>query len=296
MSSTFRNTAAILALVAGLGGAAYAQTAPSTAPAAPEAAAPAAPEATSPTPPAAPAAPVEITEETLPDLLKSLNLQNIDIDRDRRHVEVEGDLADGTQIEAKLDPQGQLRQIEADDDAALPAAVIEALIPEAVRGAETFGQFATVNEIGLPPADAPVSGVMIEGTDANGDELRALFAEDGTLTRFGRGDDDHERRGGHGKRGGKHGDRGEHGMRGHDMQGQRGNHDGDRDGARMGGQPPAPLDEAAVTTTLTDAGYQDLGAITRDGPRTLVEAVNAAGETVTVELSPRGEVMRETAR
>ena len=148
----------------------------------------------------------------------------------------------------------------------------------------------------MPPADAPVSGVMIEGTDANGDELRALFAEDGTLTRFGRGDDDDDRRGDHGKRGGKHGDRGDHEMRGHHMQGQRGGAEGGPDQARMGGQPPAPLDEAAVTTTLTDAGYQDLGAITRDGPRTLVEAVNAAGETVTVELSPRGEVMRETAR
>ncbi|WP_157935845.1 hypothetical protein [Paracoccus zhejiangensis] len=290
MSSMFRNSAAILALVAGLGGAAYAQTA--TPPATETA--PAAPEATSPAP-AAPAAPVEITEDNLPDLLKSLNLQNIDIDRDRRSVEVEGDLADGTQIEAHLDRQGQLRKIEADDDAALPAAVIEALIPEAVRNAEMYGQFANINEIGLPPADAPMKGVMIEGADANGEELRALFAEDGTLTRFGRGDDDRGPRGErHGDRGGKHGD---HGKRGHDM---RGGPDGGRDGgpdrAGMGGQPPAPLDEAAVTTTLTEAGYAELGAITRDGPRTLVEAVNAAGETVTVELSPRGEVVRETAR
>ncbi|MFV0300573.1 MAG: hypothetical protein ACK5IP_06790 [Paracoccus sp. (in: a-proteobacteria)] len=294
MSSTFRHTAAILALVAGLGGVAHAQTAPETAPATPETA-PAPPEATAPTPPAPR---VEITEETLPDLLKSLNLQNIDIDRGRRHVEVEGDLADGTQIEAKLDPRGQLRQIEADDDAALPAAVIEALIPEAVRGSEIYGQFATVEEIGLPPAEAPVQGVMIEGRDANGEELRALFAEDGTLTRFGRGDDDHGRRGDRGMRGrmhGKHGGHGEQGMRGHHM-GRGMDRDGGHMGGRMGGQPPAPLDEAAVTTILTEAGYQDLGAISRDGPRTLVEAVNAAGEDVTVEVSPRGDVMRETAR
>lgn len=295
MSSTFRNTAAILALVAGLGGAAYAQTAIETAPATPE--------ATSPTPPATtPATPVEITAETLPDLLKGLNLQNIDIDQDRRHIEVEGNLADGTQIEAKLDPQGQLRRIEADDDAALPASVIEAMIPEAVRGAEMYGQFTSINEIGLPPADAPVKGVMIEGIDANGEQLRALFGEDGTLNRFGRGDDDHgprghrhgDRGGDHGERHGKrgdHGDHGERGMRGHDK-----NRDGGHDMGRDGGQPPAPLDAAAVTTILTDAGYQSLGEITQDGPRTLIEAVNAAGETVTVELSPRGDVVRETAR
>lgn len=279
MSSTFKNTAAILAIVTGLGGAAIAQTATETTP-------------------EAPAAPVEITENNLPALLQSLNLQDIDIDRERRHTEVEGRLADGTQIEAKLDLAGELRKIEADDDAALPAAVIEALVPEAVRGADIFGEFAVIDEIGLPPAGAPMTGVFIEGKDTNGEELRAAFAEDGTMTRFGRGDDD--RRGHGGKRGGMHGEK--HGKRGGDHAGMRG--EGRDGGPRDMGRGPdgdrgqrfAALDEAQVTSILTDGGYTELGNIAQDGPRTTVEAVNAAGENVTVELNPRGEVVRETAR
>lgn len=290
MSSKFKNTAAILAIITGLGGAALAQTTTETAPAAPAA-------------PAAPQAPVEITEDNLPEILRSLNLQDIDIDRDRRHTEVEGRLADGTQIEAKLDPSGELRKIEADDDAALPASVIEALVPEAVRGSDIFAQFAEIDEIGMPPAQSRMAGIMIEGTDANGEDLRAAFSEDGTMTRFGRGDDDDDDGGKRGKRGkrGDHGDRGDHGqmhgdrgeMRG-DMRGGQGGEGGDMRGQDM--QPPALLDEAAVTTLMTEAGYADLGSITRDGPRMTVEAVNAAGENVTVELNPRGEIVRETAR
>ncbi|TRW92138.1 hypothetical protein FNJ84_21160 [Paracoccus sp. M683] len=289
MSSKFRNTAAIIAIVTGLGGAALAQTATPTTPEAPQ----------------PPAAPVTVTVDTLPDVLKALNLQNIDIDQDGRRTDVEGTLADGTQIEAKLDRAGQLRKIEADDDAPLPASVIEALVPEAVRSSDIYSQFATVEEIGLPPAESQMSGVMIEGSDALGEDLRAIFAEDGSLVRFGRGDDDRrdrrDRRGDRSERGGhfggKHGDQGgrggDHGPKGDQARGDRPGGDGP---AMGGGQPTAQLDDASVTTILTDAGYADLGSITRDGPRTTVEAVNAAGENVTVELNPRGEVVRETAR
>ena len=52
----------------------------------------------------------------------------------------------------------------------------------------------------------------------------------------------------------------------------------------------------AARQALTDAGYTDIGAVLSDGPRTLAEAVNRAGETVTVTLNPGGEVVRETAR
>ena len=60
-------------------------------------------------------------------------------------------------------------------------------------------------------------------------------------------------------------------------------------------QIPA-LDEAAARAALDRAGYTQPGTILRAGPRTLAEAVNPAGEPVTVELNPRGEVVRETAR
>lgn len=275
MSSTVRNTVAILAIVAGLGGAALAQGTSGTPSEQPQA-----------TSPANPADAVEITAETLPDALKALNLQDIEIDQERRHVSVEGRLADGTGIEARLDPSGELRVIEADDDAALPASVVETLVPGSVRGTDIFAQFSTIEGVALPPAGSPMAGVMIMGVDADGEKLRAAFAEDGTLTRFGRGEDMKR----DGRRGGDHGKGDRKGHRGDRMQGA-------EHGKQMrGGEAPAQLDEAAVTTILTDGGYDDLGAISRDGWRIVVDAVNAAGEEVTVVLNPRGEVIRETAR
>ena len=84
-------------------------------------------------------------------------------------------------------------------------------------------------------------------------------------------------------------DRGEDGAGRHDQ-----NRDPSRDAAGQGAQ--TPLDDAAVRTILTDAGYTGLGAITRDGERVDVEAINRTGQPVTVTIGPRGVVVRELAR
>ena len=54
--------------------------------------------------------------------------------------------------------------------------------------------------------------------------------------------------------------------------------------------------EAALRQTLSDDGYTRIGAIDRNGPRLAVEATNPEGEAVTLELTAKGELMRETAR
>lgn len=302
--TTLRHSISALALSALLGSVALAQTAPATAPEAPAATAPA---------PAT--APVAITAETLPAPLAALGLTDVEIETGKRGgTKVEGDLPDGTEIEAMIDWEGTLRHVEAEDDAALPPSLIETLIPATVRAQAIMADFATINEVGVMPM-----GVMVGGTDAAGEKLRAGFAQDGTLIRFGRG----EMAEGHGKggKGGKHGEgRGAKGEGRHGKGEGRGGHGHDHGamGGQMGGMPgafgamtgmqgmsgmgggmgqaPAPLDDAAATAAATAAGYTALGTITRDGPRTLIEAVNPAGETVTVELNPRGEVVRETAR
>ena len=302
-----KRSVAGLALAAMLGGTALAQTA---APAAPQAettqpaapAAPAAPQAqTSPTPtpaPAAPAANARLTAETLPDMLKALNLTDLEIKANRQGgSRVEGDMADGTEIDALVDDAGDLRMIRADDDAALPEAITSGMIPQAVRDNAILSQFATISGVGLRPDGA----VMVGGEDSAGEELRAGFTEDGTLMRFGRGDDDRERGDRRGKaKGGEHGKG--HG-KGDDRRGDGPRGDGPRgDGPRGDGprgddaaQGPALTPDAA-RQALTDAGYTDIGAVLADGPRTLAEAVNRAGETVTVTLNPTGEVVREAAR
>lgn len=305
--TTLRHSISALALSALLGGVALAQTAPATAPEAPAATAPA---------PAT--APVAITAETLPAPLAALGLTDVEIETGKRgSKKVEGDLPDGTEIEAMIDWEGTLRHVEAEDDAALPPSLIEALIPATVRAQAIMADFATINEVGVMPM-----GVMVGGTDAAGEKLRAGFAQDGTLIRFGRGEmaEGHGKGGKHGKHGklgegrgakgeGRHGKGEGRGKHGHDhgaMGGQMGGMPG-AFGAMTGmqgmsgmgggmGHPPAPLDDAAATTAVTAAGYTALGTITREGPRTLIEAVNPAGESVTVELNPRGEVVRETAR
>ena len=282
-----KRSVAGLALAAMLGGAALAQT---TAPAAPQAqttqTAPAAPATPVPTTPAPNAA---MTAETLPEALRSLNLTELEIKRARQGgSRIEGDMADGTEIDAYVDDAGTLRMIRADDDAALPESVTGAMIPQAVRDNAILSQFATVSAVGLRGDGT----IMISGEDEAGEELRAGFNEDGTLMQFGRGDDDRDR----GERRGKgHG----HGKdKGHGKGMEKGHGGDDRRGDMPRGDGPqgAALTVDAARQALTDAGYTDIGAVLLDGPRTLAEAVNRAGETVTVTLNPRGEVVRETAR
>lgn len=259
------------------------------------------------TPPNAPAtdAPAATAQQTppadLPPLLQSLNLTDVQIKEQRRGGQrIKGDTAEGLEIRAFVDDAGKVRGIFADNDdddteAVLPQAVIDQLIPEAVRGQDILGQIATISAI-----FSDERGVMIAGEDANGEDIRAGFTPDGTLMRFGRGDDAKGPRDGWHKKGkghdrhegrGRDDDDDDHGSRFHrDRHGDRGEHRGDR------GPRGASLNEAQLREALGAAGYTNLGDVSRDGPRTLVIATNPQGESVVVELNPGGEVVRESAR
>ena len=68
------------------------------------------------------------------------------------------------------------------------------------------------------------------------------------------------------------------------------------DGPR-GDMPPAPqFDTVAANQRLTQAGYSAFGLMRQEGPRVLLDATNPDGETVTLELDPQGQLVRETAR
>ena len=75
-----------------------------------------------------------------------------------------------------------------------------------------------------------------------------------------------------------------------------------REGAQMGpregaGTPPAPIDEASLRSADEAAGYTELGAIAPTPGRGItIEALNPQGEEVVIVVSPKGEVMRESAR
>lgn len=250
--------------------------------------------------------PAETAQQTpsadLPPLLQSLNLNDVQIKEQRRGGQrIKGDTAEGLEIRAFVDDAGKVRGIFADDDdddteAALPQAVIDQLIPEAVRGQDILGQIETISAI-----FSDERGVMIAGEDANGEDIRAGFTPDGTLMRFGRGDDAKGPRDGWHKKGkghDRHEGRGrddddddDHGSRFHrDRHSDRGEHRGDRD------PRGASLNESQLREALGAAGYTNLGDVSRDGPRTLVVATNPQGESVVVELNPGGEVVRESAR
>lgn len=284
MLRTLRNSVAVIAASAALTAPVMAQTTAPAAPAAPVVTAPAAPATTAPA-------------TALPAALTDLGITDATLREGRKGGQrAEGVLPGGTAFQAMLDDKGALRMIRTTDEAAaLPADLVARLVPEAVRANAVFGQVTTVK--GVAQGD---QGVMVFGTDAAGQPVRAGFAADGTLQRFGRGDMDHgdKKDGKKGDRKGKHG-KGDRGERGEGRGEGRGDRDGDReDGPRGGpqGGPAAALDDAGVQALLTDAGYTQPGAITRNGPRTEVEAVNPAGQPVTVTINPRGVIIRELAR
>lgn len=256
---------------------------------------------------------------------------------------IEGTLPGGVPFRAATDPQGQLRMLRAsDDEGVLPDEIVRRLVPEPIRNAPIFAEFARVQ--GLNREDGET---MLRGADSKGQPVRAMFTEDGTLQRFGRGEDAgrwmmHKRdgrgpgaedRGGpreghgkgpkgprpgedacdfHGKAPHRHDDR--HGERFDDRSegpaGWRGGQgpDGGPDAGPRGDRPheaapprgpdgaPAPMDDAAVRSILTEGGYSDIGEITHDGPRTQAAAKNPEGENVWVTINPRGVVVRELAR
>lgn len=266
--------------------------------------------------PEAPAAQSAPAEAVLPQLLRDAELSDVTREPMRRGgSRITGKLPDGTVIGAYVDAGGALRGLRNQAEAALPADLIAALVPQNVRDNPIYSEISQLRGVYVSE-----KGVKLAGIDAQDNRLHAAFAEDGTLVRFGRGDDDGDRpgmgkkrgegkyhdegKGRHGKRheGGKHGERGERGGdRGerHGMKGAPGE-PGPR-GPQDGAPPPAPVDaapvdEAALRQSLADNGYSEIGTIASQGPRIVAEAVNPEGEAVTLELNPGGEVLREINR
>lgn len=282
MSRMFKGSVAILAMTAILG--MPVATMAQTASGAPTNEAPAA-TAPAQTPAQTPAAPETAAPVALPQLLQDLALGDLSTRTDRRGgLRVSGKLADGNTLKAMVDNAengGALRGAIVEGEGALPQSLSDALIPQAVRDQQIFGQFATISG-----AFSGERGVMVMGKAADGEGLRAGFSADGTLMRFGRGGDMGPGGGDHGKwdhgdrRGGKHGDNDRHGRR------------GDRPEHRRG----AALSDEAAAAAATAAGYTAPGTVTREGPRTLIQATNPQGESVLLELGPKGDVVRETAQ
>lgn len=286
MLRIFRNSAAIIAATAALTGPVWAQ-APATADATTAPVEQQAPAANA-TAPEAPAAEVQAGASTaLPQAITDLGITEATVSDGRRGGKrIEGSLPGGAAFQGMLDGKGQLRMIRATDKASvLPDETISKLIPEAVRNTGIFSEFASVQGVAISER-----GLMLFGTDAKEEPVRAAFSSDGTLQRFGRGDIKGPGMGPHGKnhkKGDNHG-----GKRG------RGSDRGDKlpDGQSRAPAQSSSLDDAAVQSILSDGGYTEVGAITRNGARVEVEAKNPEGEAVTVTVNPRGVVVRELAR
>ncbi|MTH59980.1 hypothetical protein [Paracoccus litorisediminis] len=232
-------------------------------------------------------APVE-----LPQVLRDLGLTDVTAKGTRHGQRVSGKLPDGSWLNAMLDDGGELRGLRAGKNASLPATLIERLVPQAVRSQQVYGELGQIDAIFLGD-----KSVMLSGEDAQKNEVRAAFAEDGTLLRFGRGDDrgpkghgkDHGRD--HGKDRGDRDDRdGKHRDKDHGDREARGPRD---DGPR--GDMPAPAPDQ-IRANLTEAGYTEIGQILQQGPITIAQATNPEGEPVLVELGPKGRVVRELNR
>lgn len=245
--------------------------------------------------PEAPAAQSAPAEAALPQLLRDAGLSDVTREPMRRGgSRITGKLPDGTVIGAYVDAGGALRGLRNQAEAALPADLIAALVPQNVRDNPIYGEISQLRGVYVSE-----KGVKLAGIDAQDNRLHAAFAEDGTLVRFGRGDDDRRDMGKKRGEGRYHGDdmgrddKKHDGRkwreRGGDHRGMKGEH-GKRDAAA------APIDEAALRQSLTENGYSDIGTIARQGPRLVAEAVNPEGEAVALELNPGGEVLREINR
>lgn len=225
-------------------------------------------------------APAAAAQTAIPKALSDLGITDATVRGGDKGRWVEGKLPNGAAFQAKLSDGGQLRMMRRVDGSPLPQDIVDKLVPEAVRASPTFPEVGAIDWI--------LHGdqfVMVGGRDSSGQIVRAGFSPDGTLQRFGRSD---------GKHGNEKGGRGwtRHG-KDHRMHGQW--HGKDRH-KQHGDRMPMGLTDDAARGAVTGAGYTKAGAITHQGPRTMVEAVNPNGEDVNVELGPRGDVIRETVR
>lgn len=164
--------------------------------------------------------------ETLPRLLLDLGMRPGEARPTRHGTLLEGEMPDGTRLEAWVDDEGELRGLRSDGQGPLPPPVVERLVPRTVLDQPILSELGRLEAV-----FAGDRGVMLIGRDAQGNKVRAAFAPDGTLMRFGRGDGDGRMGMGPGDRHGR--DDGGHDRdgRGHD-QGWRDEHDGKRDGKR----------------------------------------------------------------
>lgn len=138
------------------------------------------------------------------------------------HVEIESRQSTGATIADKFDRQNALIGVEV-DEGAIPGELVAALLPQAVRDNEVIAQFGRIDEIGTR-----TGRVEVEGRDATGEKMRADFDADGRVLRFGRDD----------RRGSRHDRAEEH--RGDRGQGDHGQGDRDMRGAFQGDGPAAP--------------------------------------------------------
>lgn len=214
------------------------------------------------------------------------------------HVAIQGRQPTGAEIEARFDRQNALVGIEV-EDGAIPADLVSALLPQAVRDTDIIAQFGRIAEI-----ENRNGRIEVEGRDANGERMRADFDADGRVLRFGRDDGRGPRhdRGGE-RRGGRDAEdrgpgdqrQGDRALRGPDGEGPRSER-ARGEGPRGAAAVPADFDAVAVNQRLTQAGYAGFGLLRADGPRLILEATNPQGEAVILELDRAGEVVRETAR
>jgi len=237
---------------------------------------------------------------TLPKVLQDAGLTDVKSKRGPRgSSRVEGKLADGTQIDAMLDDKGELRGLRARGEAVLPETLTTQLVPQSVRDNAVFGELGKLKAV-----FSGERGVALAGQDDEGNKIRAAFAQDGTLLRFGRGEAERDK-GWHGKRHHHHWKGGHDRHRGDWGPGPRhgrGGPEGDMPPPpppagdapeRQGALSPEQINHDGLRRELASAGYSRIGEIMQDGPRLAARAVNPEGEPVTVELSPKGEVMRE---
>lgn len=167
--------------------------------------------------------PQALIDSYLPDALRNQPVMALfgsvtDIKRHPDHLEVEGRQPTGAKIEAKFDAQNALIGIEV-DEGAVPAELVTQLMPAAVRDNEVISQFARIDEI-----ENRNGRITVEGRATDGEKMRADFDADGRVLRFGRDEGRGPRHEGGPER---HGDRGpgDRDMRGAAMgDGPRGEH------------------------------------------------------------------------
>ena len=312
MSRNLTTSIALTALLAVMGARAMAQEA---APVIPGGAAEAPAQAVTPT----------VTPTvTLPQILQDAGLSDVSSDQMRRGgTRLMGTLPDGQKIGAMLAEDGALRGLRAQDESSvLPQALVDQLVPQAVRDNAVYAEITKLGAVFTGER-----GVMLAGKDAQGSDVRAAFAQDSTLIRFGRGDDDMHfgkdggkdrdgRHGDHGRRGGHdddHGHRGKHG----------GKHGGDHDGKHGEGRrgpppgdmmpppppgdmppPPAPDQQGALPMPPADAEMRqgaaeplavDPGevrlALTEAGYSGIGEITQRGPRVLALAVNPEGEAV-----